>query len=407
MDPAMLPHSRIPQLCVLRQCALAEELANRDGRTKKIKTVVKNQPFQIVIGLNGNLVLNNRLIDFTHLTLDAVLLYDTDDDREVPFVKQKPIDFAGRVNDKGSQMTIDVRISVLSSHYENHCFRYNKRSFHCRGLSPFYLNAFSRYINRIKFQANETSSGAAVPCLVAFSEPIRVISKPDQLVKKQQGGGAAAASASKKRPRATANDSILEALARIEQEQKEHKELLQKIHQYEQEKEKQQQQPPQPQPQPMHHELLANVSLYSSIYPSSPQAPHLHPSSFSALQPRSHCPPQLPPGPPSLDMQQQQPPSREANLENAFNALVGAFKAFSDEERPEKIRKLHNNASVRTLEAFSEFVSLFSADASRELGLESALPQIFSACDCTHGMCLHQQKLEEIDRFYSDFLQLQ
>eukprot|EP01094_Clydonella_sp_ATCC50884_P028974 TRINITY_DN88_c0_g2_i1.p1 TRINITY_DN88_c0_g2~~TRINITY_DN88_c0_g2_i1.p1 ORF type:complete len:192 (+),score=58.41 TRINITY_DN88_c0_g2_i1:286-861(+) len=71
---------------------------------------------------------------------------------------------------------------------------------------------------RVRFSVVECSSGEPVPGLSALSGPIQVISKPEVLDKKNV--------VSRKRKRTSPNESIMQALAKIQQTQEEHTRLL-------------------------------------------------------------------------------------------------------------------------------------------------------------------------------------
>jgi len=51
------------------------------------------------------------------------LLYDMEGEKEVSYLKTKPIDYKPAINDVGDQITFDVKIKVLSSHHEDNFFR--------------------------------------------------------------------------------------------------------------------------------------------------------------------------------------------------------------------------------------------------------------------------------------------
>ena len=55
--------------------------------------------------------------NFNQLAFDMKLLYDMETEKEVAFLKTKPIDYKPAINDLGDQITFDVKIKVLSSHH--------------------------------------------------------------------------------------------------------------------------------------------------------------------------------------------------------------------------------------------------------------------------------------------------
>ena len=57
------------------------------------------------------------------MSIDASLLYDCWEEKPVPYLKNKPIQYHGKVNDTADTMTLSTKINVLSSHCENMMFR--------------------------------------------------------------------------------------------------------------------------------------------------------------------------------------------------------------------------------------------------------------------------------------------
>ena len=83
---------------------------------------MKNTPFVIKVTITNSLY-DGSIWDFNRLTLDASLLYDCWEEKPVPFLKNKPIQYHGKVNDTADTMTLNTKINVLSSHCENMMFR--------------------------------------------------------------------------------------------------------------------------------------------------------------------------------------------------------------------------------------------------------------------------------------------
>jgi len=186
-----------PQLVILRQDSLAQQNVSKDGVQKNVHVVVKNTAFKLVVGLSGDLLLADKTISFSNCRLDASLLFDSDEGREVPFVKCRPIEYRGTFNSRADQMEMEVRIKVLSSQCERMFFR-------------------------IKLSLVDDRTGELVhPSLVAVSQPIHVISKPDQITKKDQPKD-------RKRKR-TPNDDIIDRLNALEQVVQTSNKLLEKF----------------------------------------------------------------------------------------------------------------------------------------------------------------------------------
>lgn len=149
--------------------------------------VVKNTPFTITLQLM------DPSLKFTQVTADVQLVYDCPTLKEVDFVKLKPMDFKLKPNEEGDQLIAEIRIKVLTSQLEDMFFRVRMAL-----LDP---------------RNNQEIS----PALTVLSDPIRVVSKPDQVKKKI-----------KKRKRAP-TDNLMDTLARIEVQQKEQQRLLKRL----------------------------------------------------------------------------------------------------------------------------------------------------------------------------------
>jgi hypothetical protein len=79
-----------PQLAILSQRTHSEEIVSKNGIQKTLHIVVKNSPFHFQLGIaNANVC----KIDFNQIAFDAQLLYDCEGDKEVDFVKVKPMEF--------------------------------------------------------------------------------------------------------------------------------------------------------------------------------------------------------------------------------------------------------------------------------------------------------------------------
>jgi len=180
-------------LDLLKQTSSSQERLSVNGSPKLVHVVVKNAPFVMQIGLASHLSLGGggekERLDLNNFALDVSLLYDDIEQKEVDYVKLKPIDFKTTVSDLGDQATLEIKIKVLTSQHENSFFRI-KICASCPQLN--------------------------IP-LEVRSEPIKVISKPETLKKK---------ASSKKR---NLNDLLVESITRIEQQQKEQQKLIEHL----------------------------------------------------------------------------------------------------------------------------------------------------------------------------------
>jgi len=111
-------------------------------------------------------------------------------------------------------------------------------------------------------------------------------------------------------------------------------------------------------------------------------------------------------------------PHDPSALETAFNALLDSYSKLPANERPEKIRKIVRNSSTRKTETFCEMIALFNAEGlQKETGRELSFG-IGVSGSCSNGepspetscsgstTCPHQLRLAEIDKFYSELLNI-
>jgi len=156
------------QLVFPRQNALFGDKLFRNGIQYVVHVAVKNQPFIVTLSLpesSGMDSENNQSIDFKRMAVEAKLLYDCDPLKEVDFVKLKPLEYkCHSVNDRGDQLTVELRIKVLSSQLEDMCFR-------------------------VRFSVIQSDTKVPVSGLEAISDPIKVVSKPDQVRKRRLSSG--------------------------------------------------------------------------------------------------------------------------------------------------------------------------------------------------------------------------
>jgi len=344
--------SNTTRLVILNQSAIAQEKVSKDGQQSNVHIVVKNTPFQISVGLIGNMM-GSKIIDFNLLTVEATLLFDCPgEEKPVPFMKIKPIEYRGRTNDRADTMNMDIRIQVLTSHHEGMLFK-------------------------IKFTCMDPRTQEVYPYLSVTSDPIRVISKLDQVRKrkvtstscKEEKSGKVSSEEKnkdtnkrpKKKARTTVNDRILDSLSRIEDRQKQHHELLESM-------------------------TNQNTSTQSSDSVNSVTEQFPSPFLLEAVG-------------------RAKPTSNETDLESAYNKLVDLYAKLPAENRAEEIRKILRHSSTRKTETFCEMISLFNSEGlQKEMGrdfLTSGCSTISTACD---GDCPHKRELMKIDEFYNSLL---
>jgi len=174
------------KLVITEQTSLLEEKFSKNGVQKNVHVVVKNNPFIVT------LVVLDKHINFNQVATDIQLVYDCASLKEVDFVKLKPMDFKVKCNEEGDQLTVELRIKVLTSQLEDMFFR-------------------------VKIALVDPHTQKEIPHCMVLTHPIRVVSKPDQVKKKI-----------KKRKRAP-TDNLMDTLNRIEVQQKEQQRLLKRL----------------------------------------------------------------------------------------------------------------------------------------------------------------------------------
>eukprot|EP01103_Thecamoeba_quadrilineata_P004173 TRINITY_DN138_c0_g2_i1.p1 TRINITY_DN138_c0_g2~~TRINITY_DN138_c0_g2_i1.p1 ORF type:complete len:322 (-),score=62.67 TRINITY_DN138_c0_g2_i1:34-999(-) len=185
----LAPAIALPQLVVLKQNCLAEEqIPNKDGDITNVFVVVKHSPFIVQLGFLPTY--NGPQPDLNCLSFDVKLVYDSPEEKEVDFIKHKPFEFRVKVDPSGTFVNIECRLKVLTSQLEDMFFRLR-----FVGLDPITKRPIG-------------------PQLTAISEPIKVISKPEQLRKTLP---------TQKRK---VNDALVHVLDRIENSQSHQKDLL-------------------------------------------------------------------------------------------------------------------------------------------------------------------------------------
>jgi len=328
----------IPVLRVTQHNTPSDEKFTRNGIVRTVYVAIKNTPFQLSLSLTNNLIFN-QLVDLNHFTLDVRLIYETDSssEKEVDFVKAKPVEFKQTNNDRADQTVLEARIKVLTSHHEDMFFR-------------------------AKIVALDPKTGREfTPSIYCYSEPLKVISKPEQIKKKKPN---------KKR---TLTDMLVETVTRIERQQTDQQKLIEKLL-------TQQQAAVNASFQFQSQERVKPISSGNEIN-----------FNWEAVPPQQPAPKE-----PSTDTIN--------DFESAFATFISSYNALSNEEKPEKIRKIIRTSSTRDTERLSEMIDLFTSEGlQQDIGSE-VRPHSFSTYSCSCASCPHKQELVRIDDFYKDFL---
>jgi hypothetical protein len=135
----------------------------KNGQAKLAHVVIKNSPFVVTIGQEVAFGTGARPLDFAEYAVDCTLLYDTDANKMVDYVHNKPVEFKAAPADRGTQLQLELRIKVLTSQHEDMFFR-------------------------VLVQLFDRATKTPVPDLYVRTMPIKVISKPEQAKKRKRGG---------------------------------------------------------------------------------------------------------------------------------------------------------------------------------------------------------------------------
>jgi len=257
-------------------------------------------------------VARNCEIDLNRIAFDCALLYDTEGEKGVDFVKLKPIEYKCVPNESGDQVSVELRIKVLTSQHEDMFFK-------------------------VKIQGQDPVTKQDVHNIKVITAPIKVISKPEQLKKRQPAPipvaatpGSAPATAiavpanngapnpnSKKR---TVNDLVVEAVTRIEKQQYEQSNLLERIMQF----------------------VALPKQEGGAINPNG---------SWEFLPPLN-----------------KMPRKDNESFEACFAQLLKSFQTIDPNHRAEKVRRVARGLSLVENEALAEFVDMLMTEG---LGIEA------------------------------------
>lgn len=327
---ALLALGTRPRLSIARHDSPGEERHTRGGVARTVHVVVKNTVLPLHLALTG---VPAAAVNFNSFSVDVSLLYDTDGplEKEVDFLKVKPLSFKYAVADGGLKAVVELKIKCLTSQHEDSFFR-------------------------AKIVALDPRTGREfVPSLCALSEPIKVISKPEQLKKRK---------IAKKR---TLTDMLVETVARIERQQQTQAALIERL------AEAAARPAPPAEPHPHHHHALSSPGVARASPPAAPA-----PSAAGGAQ-----------------------GAQAVEFEVAFSQFLAAYHSLPSEERAEKVRRLVRGGSSRDTEKLSELIDLFTTE-----GLNQPPPgaDLSAGSSCQCAACPHRAELLKIDDFYKEFL---
>mmetsp|Transcript_17039 Transcript_17039/g.66398 ORF Transcript_17039/g.66398 Transcript_17039/m.66398 type:complete len:362 (+) Transcript_17039:103-1188(+) len=330
-----------PQLVITEQSSLVLEKIGKNGEHKCVHVVVKNTPFQIDLAFANVGPAEAATFNFARINVEAQLVYDCPEEKQVDFVRHTPIEYKAHIDETGTRLSVEMRIKVLTSQLEDMLFK-------------------------MKLRGVDAVTKQDIPGLYAVTEPIKVVSKQDQVkrIRRQQEAAkngekvtAAAPTRTSGRKRTT-TDRLQETLARIEARQEQQETLLRK--------------------------LAGGAS--EDVHMADVTVPGVETTKSKAFD-----------GPSS-------PGSR---FVESFTQFLEAYNELEPSQRPVKIRKLVRGSPARTTETLSKVVDQLQYELRQDVrAAAEPFPAgvVFSAEAASSG----EEKIdvEKIDDFYKQFLTL-
>lgn len=328
---ALLSLGTRPRLSISRHDSPGEERHIRGGVARTVHVVVKNTVLPLQLALAG---VPSPAVNFNSFSVDVSLWYDTEGmlEKEVDFLKVKPLSFKYAVANGGLAATVELKIKCLTSQHEDSFFRAK-----ITALDPRTGREFS-------------------PSLFAVSEPIKVISKPEQLKKRK---------IAKKR---TLTDMLVETVARIERQQQTQAALIERL-------------------------AEAAARPAAPVPMEDISAPRSAPAPASASASSAPAP--------ATNVNNNNAP-QPVEFEVAFSQFLASYHSLPSEERAEKVRRLVRGSSSRDTEKLSELIDLFTTEGLNQPPPGSDLTAGGASCQC--AACPHRAELAKIDDFYKEFL---
>jgi len=331
----------VQHLTIVSHKTHAEETVVKGGVEKTVHVVVKGSPFYFTIGS----VDPNFRVDFSQIAFEASLVYDCPGDKEVDFVRAKPLEFKPTATNGGHNLETEIRIKILSSQHEDMSFRVK-----IRGTNPI---------------TKEDMPGVSI-----LTPPIKVISKPEQIKKREP---------SRKR---TMTETLLDTISRIEKVQEEQAHLIEQII-----SQKQREQ-----------ERNDEGSMMNAIPLENNPHHHTWTRIYSDIPVMDN----------SVNNNNAVQPLQPANVsfEDAFNNLIKTFQGLEGAEKTETVKQLLAESSIPKI---SEMLDLFWSEglqkeppAEYTAGSDYDLYGRLNGCSCVN--CPHKSELERINAYYTEFL---
>ena len=103
---------KVTSFKLIRQDSQGTDQASRSGLFYNYHVVVKKTAFTVTLGLGSDVVMAGQKINFKNMKLEAKLCFDSDVCNEVPYVKEKPLEYSTKVNERGAQVEVECKIQV-------------------------------------------------------------------------------------------------------------------------------------------------------------------------------------------------------------------------------------------------------------------------------------------------------
>jgi len=325
------------RLVITQQTCLVEEKFSKNGIQKNVHVVVKNNPFLLTLALL------DKGLNFHQLSTEVQLVYDCPSLKEVDFVKLKPLEWKTRPNDEGDQLTVELRIKVLTSQLEDMFFR-------------------------VKVKIVDPRTRKEYPHLSALTHPIRVVSKPDQVRKKV-----------KKRKRAP-TDSLMDTMHRLESHQREQQQMLKRL-------------------------CMFTVNDANTLNPSAPvikeeDADASVPSTFGSDSNDGHNSSTTTPSDTPATVTNNA--STKDEFRHAFLDFLGAFKQLQNQD-PQDGYKI--NTCANDAHTMAEVLDLVRSELKKmqsPSGFKQSETSHDSPCACR--VCPYKERMDKINDSYKEYL---
>ena len=303
------------------------------NKERRLLVVIKNAPFHIFVGSSPHYSTN-----FNQLPLSCELVYDTEQEATVDFVKKMPLETRQTIFEEGKKVDIECRISVLTSQHEE---------------IPF----------RVRITALDPTTGKPyIPSVLIKTDPIKVVSKPEQIRKKEvqtkQG--------KTKRKTFSKNDECNLIANDIDNKQDLHLKMIENISHY------------------VGVEPVPKVRRINSDFPNFGD-------SFPSLVISNNN---------NHNDHHNQFERADENFEDAFVDFIECFNGIENQEKASLARRFIKSCSNNQSRDLTKVAELISTESAKiQLGTDEHGQM------CTCRDCPHKKELAKVDSFYRDFLQ--